>query len=251
MADADVRERLFSHAHALLQRQGRLRTLLHTLRWAVSGSPELDMPAHGWWRGGLRWLEAVVAPLYTPWAMGLVFLGAALLVALLALQRLAGAVSDELIVAALIAEGFFLCLLWLLLLLAPGSPGHHRSGGLAELVSDMDTIATDLDTIVKAHEELLQRWQELTAHQIDSLQHLRQLVEALGQLPQPGAALVEHLDLLQQSLAQLTATLQHALQELSFWRTQQVQSLVQQELARLLAAAADESTRRQSLPPHA
>ncbi len=249
MADADIRERLFLQAQELLQRQGRLRTLAQTLRWAIAGSPEMDLPAHGWWHGGRRWLEAVVAPLFTPWALGLVFLGAAFIVLLLALQRLTGSVGEGLIVAGLIAEGFFLVLLWLLLLLAPGSPASKRGGDLAELANDLDTIAADIDTIAKAHEELLQQWQELTASQIASLEHLRQLVEKFHHLPQPGEALTERLELLQQSLAQLTAVLHEALNEFSLWRTQHLQSLVHQELARLLAAAADEAGRRQS-PPH-
>lgn len=238
MADTNVKELLYEKAQQLLSQYGRLYTLLVTLRWATTGADDGGIPRQGWWRGGIRWLEAVVVPFYMPWASGFVFLGAAVLLLLLGIRRFTGVIGEEPIIAAFVAEGFFLLVLFLLLLLAPGSPSSTRSDELSTLVHDLNDIATDITRIVESHDQLLQRWQESTESQSIALQRLDQLLQKLQQLPLPGAALVAELQQLQQALSQLNATIRQTVDELQHWRNQQLQSLVQQELARILATYA-------------
>ncbi|MCS7170006.1 MAG: hypothetical protein NZ949_05215 [Candidatus Kapabacteria bacterium] len=242
MTDRDLALQLSKITEQKLRTQGRLRTLVSTLRSSIRGSPDEEIPRLGWWRGTLLWWESVVAPFYSTWISAAVYFGAAVLLLFIGLRRFTHIVSNEAVVASLVLEAVLLVLLCLVLLASPPTtspPASPQEWGeqIHNIAKDMDAIVSSADKVLTQHEKLLNCWSDSVQNQEELLRRFAETVASLQSMPQPGSALLNALEGVQQAVKKLDETLHQIAGELQHWRSQQLQGLIQQELLRLASTA--------------
>lgn len=198
--------------------------------------------------GGTRlWLEEIVHRFFYSAVNSFVYLGAALLLSLVALYRFTETLSSNAVIAAVLIEAALLVLLFILMFFSPPESPEMETGAsaepeseLQELVREIGEISTDYATVSSQMDDVVNALSSMVVRQEEMIEVVRKLADATHKAVSPQPEMLSAMAETTNELRTFTAVV-HSLKEASHsLRRAEVERAVQREVERIISRAASE-----------
>lgn len=193
----------------------------------------------GFFRGTSLWMQEIVNRYFYSPINAFVYVGAALLLVAIGLNRTNIVTAPELVVTAIVVEALLLVLLFAVMFFTPpdddliGEAGSESEVSrellreLGEIGRDYAAMAVQLETIAATLLDVVDRQQEMA-------QHVRVSVEAAVSAVAPNPGLMKSMQQTTDALSSFSSTIDTLSQRLQSVERQEVERLVRLELEKLV-----------------
>jgi gas vesicle protein len=190
-------------------------------------------------RGITLWMQEIVNRYYFSAISSFVYFGAAILLALVGMNRFTSGVSNSYVIAGLVLESGILIAMFIVMFFAPPDEEDLRSGEeeeseARELIREIGEISSDYAGFTSRAEELTDTLSGLTARHDELISAVNESVRTAVMAVAPQPELLQQMSEATKAMKEFTKAVQEFTATAQEIRTKETQLLVRAEVERII-----------------